>query len=203
MKELFEKFIEAELPSKYLLITCGLPSTLKTTVAREIVKIKGGHLLRSDLIRQEMLKNEDVFEEKTAADMDQRKLVYEEMFRQAEKALESGENVILDATFITQALRRQAAAIAARHIVPFIILQTECPQKIAVKRLLGRTRDNYESNALTEAAYLENKRLFEAVNLDELKNLYPDLSISHFIVDTTHNEPKGWYITYFSRFSPW
>ena len=59
---------------------------------------------------------------------------------------------------------------------------------------MNRTKENYESNALTEQAYLDNKKRFEAVNLDDLKKLYPELNIIHLIVDTRHDPPEDWYI---------
>jgi len=128
LKEPFAQFIEAELKPGFLLIACGLPGTWKTETTEEVSIIKGCKLLRTDLIRLEVLKNEDVFDEKVAANMDKRTLVYDEMFRQADEALNSGGCVILDATFVTQSLRQRAAEIAARHNATFVILQTDCPQ---------------------------------------------------------------------------
>ena len=195
MKEPFIKFVETELPSGFLLIACGLPGTWKTETTEEVAKIKGYPLLRSDLIRLEVLKNEDIFDEKVASNMDKRKMVYKEMFRQADKALEGSDGVILDATFVTQSLRKEAAAIAAKHQRTFIIMQTDCPQEVAIKRILARTKEDYVSNALTEQAYLNNKKRFEAVNLDDLKKSRPDLSIIHLTVDTRYDLPQDWYIT--------
>ncbi len=194
MKEPFVKFIETELGSGFLLIACGLPGSYKTETTEEVAKIKGYPLLRSDLIRLEVLKNEDIFDEKVASNMDKRIMVYEEMFKQADEALNKGDGVILDATFVTQSLRRQAAAIAAKHNLTFIILQTDCPQEVSIARILRRTKEDYESNALTEQAYLNNKKKFEEVDLDDLKGLYPNLSIIHLIVDTRHDLPEDWYI---------
>jgi len=186
--------METELGSGFLLIACGLPGTWKTETTEEVSKIKGYPLLRSDLIRLEVLKNEDIFDEKVASNMDKRTMVYDEMFRQADECLKRGDGVILDATFVTQSLRRQAAAIAARHNQRFIILETSCPQEVAIGRILKRTKEDYVSNALTEQAYLNNKKRFEAVDLDDLKNLYPNLSITHLIVDTRYDPPEDWYI---------
>jgi hypothetical protein len=194
LKEPFAKFIEAELGPGILLITCGLPGTWKTETSEEISKIKGYPILRTDLIRLEVLKNEDIFDEKVASNMDKRKMVYDEMFRQADEALEKGHGVILDATFITQSLRRRAAAIAAKHGKTFVIMQTDCPQEVAIARILRRTKENYESNALTEQAYLNNKEKFEKVDLDDLKQLNPNLDLIHLTVDTQHDMPEDWYI---------
>jgi predicted kinase len=194
MKEPFARFIEAKLPPRFLLIACGLPGTWKTETTEAVAKIKGGKLLRTDLIRLEVLKNEDVFDEKVAGNMNKRTAVYDEMFRQADESLKSSDNVILDATFVTQALRQRAAAIAARHHVTFVILQTSCPQEVSIRRILERTKEEYVSNALTEQAYLDNKKRFEAVDLDDLKGRYPGLSIVHLTVDTCADPPGKWYI---------
>ncbi|MFC1988060.1 AAA family ATPase [Chloroflexota bacterium] len=195
MKEPFLKFVEEELGTSFLLVACGLPGTWKTETTEEVAKIKGYPLLRSDLIRLEVLKNEDIFDEKVASNMDKRMMVYDEVFRQAEEALNKSDGVILDATFITQSLRGHAAGIAARHNRTFIILQTDCPQGVSIARILKRTKEDYQSNALNEQAYLNNKKRFEAVDLDGLKGLYPKLNIIHLIVDTQYDSPKDWYIT--------
>jgi len=194
LKEPFLKFIEAELGSGFLLIACGLPGSWKTETTEEVAKIKGYPLLRSDLIRLEVLKNEDIFDEKVASNMGKRTMVYDEMFRQADESLNKGDGVILDATFVTQSLRRRAAEIAAKHNRRFVILQTDCPQEVSIRRILRRTKENYESNALTEQAYLNNKKRFEKVDLKDLKDLYPNISITHLLVDTQHDPPEDWYI---------
>ena len=194
MREPFAKFVESELGADTLLIACGLPGTWKTETSEEISKIKGYPILRSDLIRLEVLKDEDIFDEKVASDMSKRTMVYDETFRRADEALEKGGSVILDATFVTQSLRRRAAEIAARHNKTLVILQTHCPQEVAIARILRRTQEDYESNALTEQAYLNNKKKFEEVDLDDLKRLYPGLEIIHLTVDTQYDPPEDWYI---------
>lgn len=194
MREPFREFVESELGAGVLLITCGLPGTWKTETSEEISSIKGYPIMRSDLIRLEVLKGEDIFDEKVASDMARRTMVYDETFRRAGAALDKADSVILDATFITQALRRRAADIAAEHNRRFVILQTHCPQEVAMARILRRTQEDYESNALTEQAYLNNKRKFEEVDLDDLKRLYPHLDILHLTVDTRHDSPEDWYV---------
>jgi hypothetical protein len=192
MKEPFAKFIKTGLPPRFLLITCGLPATGKTTAVREIAAATGARLLRTDTIRREVLKGEDIFDEKAAGDMGKRNLVYEAMFRQADAALKGEARVILDATFVTQALRRPAAAIAAKHKTAFIILETVCPEAVALGRLIKRAGGPDESNALTKEAYLENKRRFEAVDLEALKKDYPGLGLTHLTVDTTPDDTARW-----------
>jgi len=194
LREPFVKFIESGLGAGVLLITCGLPGTWKTETSEEISKIKGYPILRSDLIRLKVLKGENIFDEKVASDMSKRTMVYDETFRRADEALNKGDSVILDATFVTQSLRGRAAEIAAKHNKTFVILQTHCPQEVAIARILRRTQEDYESNALTEQAYLNNKKRFEKVDVDDLKRLYPRLTIIHLTVDTEHDPPEDWYV---------
>ena len=194
MREPFAEFVKTELGSRTLLITCGLPGTWKTETSAEISKIKGYPILRSDLIRLEVLKNEDVFDTKVAGNMSKRLSVYDEMFRRADDLAGQGKGLILDATFVSQELRRRAAEVAAKHGLTFVILQTSCPQEVSVARLQKRTKENYESNALTVDAYLANKRKFEPVDLDDLKKLYPKLKVLHLTVDTCHDSPEDWYV---------
>ncbi|MDH4270285.1 MAG: ATP-binding protein [Dehalococcoidia bacterium] len=194
MKEPFGRFVENKLGAGILLITCGLPGTWKTETSEEISRIKGYPILRSDLIRLEVLKGENVFDEKIASDMSKRTMVYDETFRRADEAVRKGDSVIIDATFITQSLRRRAAEVAAKHDKTFVILETHCPQEVAIARIVRRTRENYESNALTEQAYLNNKKKFEKVDVDDLKRLYPKLEIIHLTVDTQCDPPEDWYI---------
>lgn len=194
MRELFTEFIKNNLGPKTLLITCGLPATWKTETSAEVSKIKGYPILRSDLLRLEVLKGEDVFNAKVAGNMSKRLSVYDEMFRRADNMAGKGQSVILDATFVTQELRRRAAKIAANHGLTLVILQTSCPQEVSVARLQRRTKEKYESNALTVEAYLANKRKFEPVDLDDLKALYPLLKVVQLTVDTSNDSPEDWYI---------
>jgi predicted kinase len=194
LKKPFLKFVEQELGTRFVLIACGLPGTWKTETTEEIARLKGYPLLRSDLIRLEVLKGEDIFDEKVASDMKKRTSVYDEMFRRADETLNRSDGVILDATFVSQSLRRHAAKITDKHNLAFIIMQTNCPQEVSIKRILKRTKEKYESNALTEQAYLDNKKKFEKVDLDDFKNLYPSLPVTHIIVDTRYDPPEEWYI---------
>jgi predicted kinase len=194
MRVPFAEYIKNRLPSGFLLIACGLPGTWKTETTEEVNKIRGGKLLRSDIIRLEVLKNEDIFDEKVAGDMKKRTQVYDFMFEQADEAFKSHDNIILDATFVKQTLRQRAAAIAAKHKKTFVILQTDCPQEVSIRRILARDKDNYVSNALTEKAYLDNKKKFEAVDIGDLKKQNPGLKVIHLTVDTAKDPPEEWYI---------
>ena len=57
-----------------------------------------------------------------------------------------------------------------------------------------RTKEKYESNALTAEAYEHNKKKFEPVKIEYLKKLYPKINILHFTIDTEYDPPDKWYI---------
>ena len=195
MRKPFTEFVNSKLNSEFVLITCGLPGTWKTETAAEVSKLKGYPIFRSDLIRLEVLKNEDIFDPKVASNMQKRIVVYNELLQQAEEyVVNNKKSVILDATFVTQKLREKAAQIAAKNNMLFIILQTSCSKKASINRILRRTKEKYESNALTAEAYEHNKKKFEPVNIHHLKKLYPKINILHFTVDTEYDPPDKWYV---------
>lgn len=194
MKESFAGFIE-KLEPRTLVITCGLPASLKTGVAEEISKSKRYPILHSDTIRLEVLKDKDIFDPQIAGNINNRLAVYEEMFRQASVLVKKENGAILDATFITQTLREQAAEIAAKNGLAFVIVETNCTQETALNRIKNRSREKYESNALTQEAYLANKNNFEPVNIDTIKTKFPMLKIVYITVDTCQYGSNNWIIT--------
>ncbi|MBN1635649.1 MAG: ATP-binding protein [Deltaproteobacteria bacterium] len=194
MKEAFEAFMRNELNNDMILIACGLPATYKTETTEVIAELMGFKILRTDLIRLEVLKGEDIFDEKVASNMDKRNLVYDTMFSMADDLAAKGEGIILDATFITQSLRRRVAEVAARHAKTCVIQQTSCPEAVSLDRISKRSKENYESNAITPRAYFNNKNKFEPVDLDDLKQLFPDLKLMHLLVDTTSDSRDEWFV---------
>ena len=194
VREPFKAFIDREIGVDMVIIACGLPATNKTETTEVIARVKGYTMLRTDIIRKEVLKGEDIFDEKMASDMDKRNLVYDTMFTKADDLASKGRGVILDATFITQSLRKRAAEVAARYDRTFVIQQTSCPQEYSLNKISKRTKENYESTALTEQAYLNNKKKFEPVDLDDLKGTYPKLKIMHLIVDTASDSEDEWFV---------
>ena len=195
MERTFSEVIESEISKSSLLISVGLPGSWKSPVTEEIARAKGFQILRSDLIRLEVLKGEDVFDNKVASDPNRRKKVYEEMFRRAEETVKtSQEGLILDATFFTQDLRSRAAELAAKFNRTFVIAECVCTEEKSIERILKRTKENYESNALTQEAYLNNKALFQPIDTADLKNRFRTLSIIYLAIDTEYDTPPEWKI---------
>ena len=195
MKKDFLKVIESEIPKDSLLISVGLPGSWKSPVVEEIARSKGFQILRSDIIRLEVLKGEDIFNNKVASDPNKRKRVYEEMFRQAEDTLKTTrDGLILDATFFTQELRSRAAELAEKANRTFVIAECVCTEKRSIERISKRTKENYESNALTKEAYLNNKALFEPIDTADLKKRFKTLPIIYLTIDTEFDTPSDWKV---------
>jgi predicted kinase len=195
MERAFHEVIESEIPKNSLLISVGLPGSWKSPVTEEIAKRKGFQILRSDMIRLEVLKGEDIFDNKVASDPSRRKKVYEEMFRRAEETLKTAQaGLILDATFFTQELRSMAAELAEKANRTFVIAECVCTEKKSIERISKRTKENYESNALTKEAYLNNKALFQSIDSAELKKRFGKLPIIYLRIDTEYDTPPDWKI---------
>ncbi len=195
MERAFARVIESEVPKGSVLISVGLPGSWKSPVTEEIARLKGFQILRSDMIRVEVLKGQDIFDNKVASDPDRRRRVYEEMFRRAEKALKATqEGLILDATFFTQELRSRAAELAGKAGRTFVIAECVCTEEKSLERISKRTKENYESNALTREAYINNKALFQPVDAADLKKRFRTLPIIHLTIDTEQDAPADWKI---------
>ncbi len=196
METEFSETIASEVPKDCLLISVGLPGSWKSPVTEEIARMKGFQILRSDFIRREVLAGQDIFDEKVASNRDKRRMVYDEMLKQGEAMLRKGTGgLILDATFFTQELRSRAAKLAQGASKPLVIAECVCTEDTSIKRILKRTKENYESNALTRQAYLNNKKIFEPVDIDELKRDYADLPIIQLTIDTEFDDPPRWRVT--------
>jgi hypothetical protein len=195
MERNFSDVIQSEIPKDCVLISVGLPGSWKSPVTEEIARLKGFQILRSDIIRLEVLKGEDIFDNKVASDPNRRKKVYEEMFRQAENRLKTiQDGLILDATFFTQELRSKAAELAEKARRTFVIAECVCTEERSIERILKRTKENYESNALTKEAYLNNKALFQPIEPLDLKKRFKTLPIIYLTIDTEHDTPSDWKI---------
>jgi hypothetical protein len=80
-----------------------------------------------------------------------------------------------------------------------VIQETRCPEEVSIRRILARSRGEYDSNALTEQAYFNNKAVFEPVDLDKLLSGLPSLSVEHIVVDTTSDHAEDWAVIHQDR----
>jgi predicted kinase len=195
MEKSFSEVVKSEVPDGSLLISVGLPGSWKSPVTEEIARLKGFQILRSDIIRLEVLKDDDIFDNKVASDPDKRKKVYEEMFKRAENTLKTThDGLILDATFFTQELRSRAAQLVEKGHRAFVIAECVCTEAKSLERISKRTKENYESNALTKEAYLNNKALFQPIDTADLKKRFKTLPIVYLKIDTEYDTAPDWKV---------
>jgi predicted kinase len=136
-----------------LIIVCGLQGTGKTYIARRIAGKFEAELLRTDVIRKEILKE-------TTYKGQEIQNIYGEMFSRAERFLKENKNIVLDATFAREDNRLTAKEMAASMPTGFIIVEVVCHENVVEQRLNERFGD--ESDAEFDV-YLKCKPLFENI----------------------------------------
>jgi predicted kinase len=122
-----------------LTIVCGLPGAGKTVVARLVSKSREADLLRSDVLRKELLARPAYADEEKQA-------VYDEMFARARRALLDGRNVVLDAAFNKRINREKAEALAAALNVGLKIILVTSSEETIRDRLLHREGDESDAD---------------------------------------------------------
>jgi predicted kinase len=102
--------------------------------------------------------------------------VYGEVLRRAEVVLASGRPVILDASFRSEAMRRDARGLAARLGLPFKLVECRASASVCRARLEQRAKGRSVSDGRLDV-FDEFVARFEAMS-----ELPPS---EHFLVDTS------------------
>ncbi|MCK5427340.1 MAG: AAA family ATPase [Thermodesulfovibrionia bacterium] len=130
---------------KILILMCGLMGSGKSTIAKGLSKRFDAALIRSDEVRKELagikagehryeafgkgIYSEEFFNK-----------TYEALFKKADQLLESGQSVIIDASFKKTVFRQEGEKLARAHNSLFLVVETRCPDEEAKSRLNERTR---------------------------------------------------------------
>ncbi len=122
-----------------LILVCGLPGTGKSTVARQISEKAGAPILRTDAVRKEITEKPEYSEE-------EKRKVYEELFRRAESLLRKGKNVIIDGTFYKKTLRNRVSEISERTGKELKMIECVSPEDVIRKRISGGREDESEAD---------------------------------------------------------
>lgn len=117
-----------------LYVVCGLPGVGKTTVSRELGERTGHELLRSDVVRFDIVEEPSYTPEEIGR-------VYEELFARGRQRLAAGGGAVLDATFGRAALRDRAATVAESAGVPVRFVVVECEPAVVRERIAAREND--------------------------------------------------------------
>lgn len=161
----------AALGPPMLVVVRGLMGVGKSTLAEALAEQLGCELLQTDRVRKELFGASA-----TPAGFDQdnyrpenRQRVYDEIFGRAEQALKEGLSVILDGTFLSAALRKQALGLArAAGALPCFVHST-CPSAVAMERISDRGANENSSEARAEL--FEQQQAQEEPDPPELHSL--------------------------------
>ena len=149
--------------------SAGFPGSGKSTLARGLETSTGWTVLRSDQIRQGLSKptvgtrsqaaapgyREGRYSPSTTAE------VYQELLRQAERALGLGQSVVLDASWIDVAWRDAARAVADRTSSDLIALCCEANSEDAESRISRRLGDHTDISEATPEVRSAMSRLMD------------------------------------------
>ena len=150
-----------------LIVMIGLPGVGKTHFALQLAQRINAYLLRSDIIRKELMSiplsqhhytgyGSGIYSGNISA------RTYDEMYKRARTYLTQGKSCILDATFSLVKARKAAEKIAQEFKVPFLMVHCFCPDRIVFKRMAKRAKEFDFSDANPEV-YKAMKRNFDAV----------------------------------------
>jgi aminoglycoside phosphotransferase family enzyme/predicted kinase len=138
-----------------LLLVGGLPGTGKSTVAAGLADSYGWALLRSDELRKDLAELGHTVNAHTDVDAglyrpEQVTRVYRELLARAEKLLQHGVPVVLDASWTAAADRHAAVELAATTCSDLVQLRCETTLDVARARLALRPSGTDPSDATPE-----------------------------------------------------
>jgi predicted kinase len=159
------EILPAETDRRTLIVLCGLPGVGKSTVVKKLQKQIGGKVLRTDEVRKRCFDDPQYTQEETY-------MVYGEMFGKAGRLLQRGHKVILDGTFRSKRLRKEAKRVAERNDVSFRLVKIRCNSRVVKSRIENR-------EGLSDADFSVHKRLrekFEPIEQGEVVDNSGDIS---------------------------
>lgn len=159
----------------------GVIASGKSTVAKAVAAEIGAPIVEADRTRKSMLgvaHTTRLTDPSWSGAYDRRftEDVYQELLRRASKALDAGRPVVLDASFRSASMRRQARELAQRYGVPFLLIECRADRDVCIERLRRREREASVSDGRIEI-FDDFCAQFEAIN-----ELRPG---EHLVVDTS------------------
>ena len=169
------RYAESLAPAM-LVITCGLPATGKSTIARSL-KGRGFEVVSSDLVRKALAgiapteRRLEGFQGGIyAPDFTQR--TYGALFEQARPLLLAGRSVVLDASFTRREHRRAAARLARETGAQFACLFFDVADDVIRRRLEERLRKGGDpSDARPEIFGAQKRRFQRPTEIESLRRI--------------------------------
>jgi len=159
----------ARLEKPALVIVTGLMGSGKSVLARILAPWLGAETVRTDVLRKEMLNlppaehryetfGEGIYADKITAQ------TYDKAHVLAKEKLESGQSVIIDASYGKNENRLAARKLAADLGVNFFILECRCPEAVIRKRLEGRMTERGEPSDGRWEIFTDQKKRYDAIS---------------------------------------
>lgn len=146
-----------------LLVYCGLPGVGKSIASAYTADHLPAERHRSDEVRKELFPAPSYTAAESAA-------TYDELLERARSDLESGENVVLDATFQSKENRDRAAAIADEADADALFVHVTCSLEVVEERLENRT------DTISDAEFEQHLQLRESFDPIERDHVVVDNS---------------------------
>lgn len=132
-----------------VIVVCGLPGVGKSTVAEAIAEAVDGAVLRTDVIRQELVEN-PVY---TVAE---KRRVYDALFQRARDHLTDGRPAVLDGTYRRRTYRDRARDLAAELDTGFELVAVVCDESVVERRIAEREDDASEADFAVYEQYRDS-----------------------------------------------
>lgn len=140
--------LDSKADTAKIVVVCGLPGVGKTTVAEDVADRVEGRLLRTDVVRKQILTNPNYTEEES-------RMVYGEVFDRARETIEDGQSVVLDGTFKDAIYRDRAKELSESLDAEFDLVKVECSEDVVRERIRSRKNDASDADFEVHAMYRE------------------------------------------------
>jgi predicted kinase len=149
-----------------LILTCGLPATGKSHLARACARPLHAVVLRSDVRRKlisgiPLTRHAEQEYGSGAYSAERTEQTYHALLEDATAALRSGRSAIIDATFSSARLRAPFIDAAVRMDVPYWIVHLTAPEALVRERLARRATEPGEVSDADFSVYERARSTFE------------------------------------------
>ncbi|ELZ02241.1 hypothetical protein C482_05501 [Natrialba chahannaoensis JCM 10990] len=141
-----------------LIVYCGLPGVGKSAASGYTAEQTDAERYRTDQVRKQLFPDPSYTPEETDA-------TYDTLLERAQSPLESGSNVVLDATFQSRPYREQAATMAEELGVDYEFVYVDCDLDVVKGRIEERT--DTISDAQFEQ-HLQLRETFDPIERDHV-----------------------------------